>query len=195
MSIHRYKSRSVNQQFIQALLAVGADVSVNAAAEIVDVSLANDAYLSDLNEAMAQFGYELFSGQPTGLPPQLVLISPSGINWNLVTGNDGNLSVMDSVGATGPVDKNNFFLEIEPPVPTNDYSNTLVNGKITNETWKRTSDASKIKTVDYTYVNNLLSGEVRKIYAPNGTTITSQLSIVYIYSGGRVVSATRTRDI
>ena len=103
MSTHRYRSLSINQQFLQELVETGIQVGTNASFEVVDVTLTNNALKSDLDQIMAQFGYVPYYGQPTGLPPQTVLISPSGINWSLVVGEDGSMSVVGPTGVTGPL--------------------------------------------------------------------------------------------
>lgn len=120
---------------------------------------------------------------------------PAGLMNVTSTNVQGALSDLDGAITAGGVTENDFLLEVDPPAPTNDYSNTVVGGKVTVETWKRNFDSSNLKTIDYTYSGILLSQEVRKVYAANGITITAQLTIVYTYSGSRVVSATVTRNI
>lgn len=86
-----------------------------------------------------------------------------------------------------------WMLECEPTRPTNDYAVTRLGNTVTNETWRRTSDASLLKTIDYTYVSGKVNTEDRKLYATDGVTVIARLLITYAYGMGLVVGATRQR--
>jgi hypothetical protein len=88
-----------------------------------------------------------------------------------------------------------WLLENEPPRPTNDYAVTRVSGQVTQEAWRRTADATLIKTIDYTYVSGKVSVEDRKTYADDGVTVIGELTITYTYLGSLVVSATGVRVV
>lgn len=86
------------------------------------------------------------------------------------------------------------LLVTEPPFPDTDYEIIRSAGQVTQETWKR-QDTTLLKLIDYTRTSGLLSQEVRKVYASDGTTITGQLTVIYTRTAGQVVSATYTRDV
>lgn len=92
------------------------------------------------------------------------------------------------------------LLYIEPSAETGavdaTYAPTYVASRVTQEAWTR-NDTTKIKTIDYTYVNNRCTTEVRKVFAADGTTIVAQATWSYTYATtrSRVASATMTRDV
>lgn len=88
-----------------------------------------------------------------------------------------------------------LLLEVDPPLPSNNYSNLFTGNKLTNETWKRASNSSNLKTIDYTFTGNKLTTELRKVYAANGTSVVGQLTISYTYSGSRLTAETVVRDL
>lgn len=104
------------------------------------------------------------------------------------------LNQIDGAISAGGVSLNDFLLENEPPAPSNNYSNTFVGNHVTQEVWKRL-DTTNIKTIDYTYVGNRCTVEVRKVYASDGVTINAQLTITYTYVGNKMTSDTRVRNI
>jgi hypothetical protein len=87
-----------------------------------------------------------------------------------------------------------FLLEDDPVSPNITYVVTYVSGKVTNETWRRTVDATLIKTVDYTYAGSQVSQDVSKVYDTDGITVLGQVTTAYSYSGGRITGYTRVRD-
>ncbi len=88
-----------------------------------------------------------------------------------------------------------LLLAAEPPAPTSDYTITRSSGVVTQESWARNSDASLLKTIDYTRSSGVVTEEVRKVFDTDGTTILAQLTVDYTRSSGVIVSATYTRDI
>jgi hypothetical protein len=87
-----------------------------------------------------------------------------------------------------------LLLENEPPAPTNNYAATRSGGVVTTETWTR-NGGNKQKDIVYTRAGGVVTQELRKVYATDGTTILAQETVVYTRSGGVVVSATRTRNV
>lgn len=133
---------------------------------------------------IGQVGHKYLEADTGGTSAPFVRYNDTLKRWEL--SNDG-LVIYDAY-----VD---WLLECEPPRPTNDYALTRVSGKVTYEEWRRTSDASLIKTIDYTYVSGKVSVEDRKTYADDGVTVTGRLTITYTYAGSLVVSATRVRVV
>ena len=67
--------------------------------------------------------------------------------------------------------------------------------RVTKETWKRAADGTQIKTIDYTYTGNLVTQEVRKIYAEDGIRIVAQKTVVYNYSNNNTaITVSSSRD-
>jgi hypothetical protein len=95
---------------------------------------------------------------------------------------------------TGPTNID-FLLDNEPDALGTNYAITYNTGTVTNEAWQRTSNSTNIKTIDYTYNTGLLSQEVRKVYAGDGTTIIGQVTITYSYTSGSLTSATYVRNV
>ena len=90
---------------------------------------------------------------------------------------------------------NGLLLDSDPPSPGNDYAPTYSGNSVTNETWRRTSDASLLKTIDYTYVQGKVTSEVTKVYATDGATIVAQKTTSYVYTGAKVFSSSTVRNI
>lgn len=88
-----------------------------------------------------------------------------------------------------------FLLENEPPSAGSSESFTRVGGKLTKETWTRTVGSTTWKTIDYTYTGNLLTTEVRKVFATDGITVVAQLTLTYSYSGNVMTGVTRVRNV
>jgi len=91
-----------------------------------------------------------------------------------------------------------FLLDNEPIAETGatdaSYTPTYTGIKVTKEEWKR-NDATLIKSIDYTYTGISVTTEVRKIFAPDGSTIVAQVTWTYSYTGINLTSATMTRDV
>jgi hypothetical protein len=103
--------------------------------------------------------------------------------------------VEKGLGGTLGVTENDFLLDCEPPSIDTDYAITRVAGKVTEETWTRTTTSALWKSINYSRTGNVVSSEVRRVYAADGTTILAQMTVAYVHSGASVVSATYTRDI
>lgn len=88
-----------------------------------------------------------------------------------------------------------FLLANDPPQPGTTYSLTRADVLVTQELWVRTAGSTNIKSIDYTYTGNLLTTEVRKVYAVDGSTVIAQLTVNYTYSGNLLTGETATRDV
>jgi hypothetical protein len=86
-------------------------------------------------------------------------------------------------------------LDGDPMAPSATYANTLIDGRVSQERWTRTIDATLLKSADYTYANGRVATEVRKVFAADGVTIVGQVTITYGYSGSAVTSETIVRDV
>ncbi len=107
-----------------------------------------------------------------------------------------NVRVAGAVAANDALPGGDFFLDNEPSGTNNTYSNTVTNGRVTQERWVRTAGGNNLKTIDYSY--NLLgqvTTEVRKVYGPDGSTIIAQMTLIYTYSGSAVTGQIVTRDV
>jgi len=91
-----------------------------------------------------------------------------------------------------------FLLDNEPIAETGvtdcSYTPHYTSGKLDKEEWFR-NDATLIKSIDYTYTGAWVTKEVRKVFAANGVTIVAQVTWNYSYTGGKITSATMTRDV
>ena len=124
------------------------------------------------------------------------LIDESTVLWRDVNdmkfkdaGNPAGVTLTDLIGLV------NVYLENDPPTPGTDYSNTYTGQRVDQEQWKRTSDASLLKQIDYSYTGQRLTTEVRKVFAANGTTILGQLTVEYFYTGQLVTSIVTVRNV
>lgn len=72
---------------------------------------------------------------------------------------------------------------------------TYAGSRVTSETWKRASDNSLLKNIDYTYTGSRVTQEVRKVYAEDGTRVVAQKTVVYTYSGNSAITVSSSRDI
>jgi hypothetical protein len=119
---------------------------------------------------------------------------PTGLTQTSAT--DVQQAIKDHDSAIGSVNigtDTDFLLENEPPEPNNNYANTITAGVVTQERWRRQSDSTLIKTVDYTYSAGRVATEVRKVYAMNGTTVIGQTTRTYTHTG-QGVTWTLVRD-
>jgi len=104
MSTFRYQSNPVNANALQDAVGTPLTIGVSSATIYVDVVLSNDAFKSDLDQAMAVLGYIPYAGSfPTGQAPPVTILTPSGSPWQLVMGSDGTLSEVSPTGVTGPL--------------------------------------------------------------------------------------------
>lgn len=101
----------------------------------------------------------------------------------------------DEIVAAGGGVNYDLILETEPADQHFVYDIIRTGNQVTQETWKRTSNSTLYKTIDYTYVGTRVEAEVRKIYAADGSTVVAQKTVDYIYQGNLVVKASGTRDI
>lgn len=105
------------------------------------------------------------------------------------------------VGTTGLIFKKfsmdplSDLLSNSPTIPGTTYTNTYTAGNITNETWKRTSNSTNIRTADYTYSAGRLSTEVVRVYAANGVTVIAQTTRTLSYTAGALSGEVMTRDV
>lgn len=97
--------------------------------------------------------------------------------------------------ANDAVTNADFLLRNYPVQPGVSYSNTFTGNRVTQEQWRRSSDNSLIKQVEYTFTGSRVTSEVRKLYAANGTTIIAQITNTYTYVGQRLTGQTTTRDV
>lgn len=149
---------------------------------------------------------------PTGLNPEedhiecagIVLDDPGLIDESTVIWRDINdMMFKDANNPSGYTltqlaavgDLINLYLECEPPTPSTDYTNTYTGNRVDQEQWKRHSDASLLKQVDYTYTGARVTQEVRKVFAANGVTVLGQITIVYSYTGQHLTGEAITRDV
>lgn len=91
-----------------------------------------------------------------------------------------------------------FLLNCEPVRETGavdaSYTPTYAAGRVTKEEWTR-NDATLIKSIDYMYTGVMVTSEIMKVFAPDGVTVTAQVSWNYSYTGSTLTSATMTRDV
>lgn len=104
------------------------------------------------------------------------------------------VTIGTSIGSTQMPD---FDLAIDPVFPSHTYTKTHdVNDNVIQEQWKRNSDNSLIKQIDYTYTTGSVTQEIRRIYNTTGSTIIGQITIVYNYDiNNQFTSYTVTRNI
>lgn len=88
-----------------------------------------------------------------------------------------------------------FLLDCEPNGQNITYQPTYVGRLVAREAWTATVGGALIRSVDYTYAGPRVAQEVRKVYDPTGVTVVAQLTLLYTYGAGRLVSATETRDV
>lgn len=91
-----------------------------------------------------------------------------------------------------------FLLDNEPTAETGAtdcvYTITRTSGHVSKEEWKR-NDTTLIKSIDYTYTTGRITTEIRRVFDTNGTTVLAQVTWVYTYAGGLLISATMTRNV
>jgi hypothetical protein len=97
--------------------------------------------------------------------------------------------------ANDAVPEGDFLLENNPPTPGTYYENTFTGNKLTQERWKRTSDNTLIKTMDYTFTGSYITTEVRKVYAANGSTVIAQTTITRTFTVNRMTGETTVRNV
>lgn len=81
------------------------------------------------------------------------------------------------------------------PVTSVTYAITRVGNYVTKETWTTTATSKLLKSIDYTYTLEYLTGETRKAFAADGVTIIGQLDIAYTLAGSLITGAVFTRTI
>ena len=91
-----------------------------------------------------------------------------------------------------------FLLDNEPIDETgatdSSYAATYSGNFMTLETWRR-NDATLLKSIAYTFTGNKLDTEIRKVFAPDGSTIVAQVTWTYSYTGNFLTSATMIRNV
>lgn len=65
MGVHRFQLNSINAALVGSLSEPGLTASQLASLAEIDITLVNDAFLADLVEAMAQFGYSFVASAPS----------------------------------------------------------------------------------------------------------------------------------
>jgi hypothetical protein len=109
-------------------------------------------------------------------------------NQNTTSNNNLQLVVTDISNAT--------LLDDEPGSVGTTYTVTRSGSRVTQEKWVNTGNSFTIKQIDYTYVSDKVTTEVRKVFsAADGTTVIAQKTLTYVYSGNLVVGETVTRDV
>jgi hypothetical protein len=93
------------------------------------------------------------------------------------------------------VSEYDFLLDCEPDSVTNTNTLTRTLGSVTKETWVNTATTKIIKTIDYTRSAGVVTVELVKVFAADGTTVVAQKTINYTRSGGNVTSIATTRNI
>lgn len=87
------------------------------------------------------------------------------------------------------------LLESDPVSVGVSYSVTYSAGAVSFERWARTVGGTTYKRIDYVYTAGLLTGEIRKIFASDGSTVVGQLTVSYSYASGLLAGSTQTRDV
>ena len=109
-------------------------------------------------------------------------------NQNISSFNDVQRSITEVANAA--------LLDDDPGSVGVTYAVTYVGNKVTQELWTNTSNAFAIKRINYTFTDNRVTTEVRRVFsASDGTTIIAQKTINYTYAYNVVTGATSTRDI
>jgi len=128
------------------------------------------------------------------------LVDESTVIWRDI--NDMKLKDTNNPGgytltqlALNTSDLINLYLIGEPPTPSVNYTNTYTGNRVDQEQWKRNSDNSLLKQIDYTYTGGRVTKEVRKVYAADGITVLGQITIDYAYTGQHLTGETITRDV
>jgi len=86
-------------------------------------------------------------------------------------------------------------LVADPVAPSNNYNATYSGASITQELWRRASDNSLLKEIDYTYTGSKLTTEIRKVFDSTGITVVAQVTITYTYTGSKLTSYSLVRNI
>ena len=158
-------------------------------------------------------------GAPTNIDPTEDVIAAAGVSLNDGSNpTDQNVKIwrdglsmmfkdsLNPLGATlttlitgiGGFTYQDALLGIDPFAETGAtdaaYTVTYSAGRVVLEEWER-NDSTLIKSIDYTYSGNNVDTEVRKVFDTDGTTITHQVTLTYIYTGNTLTSATLIRDV
>ena len=129
MSTWRYQSSPIDPTSLQQAVGTPLSLGVSNATIYVDIFLTNDSFKSDLDQAMEALGYFPYTGaSPTGIAPPLTILSPSGLPWQLVMGDDGTLSEVSPTGVTGPLGVTGPIGPQGPTGPTGPQGITGVTG-------------------------------------------------------------------
>lgn len=126
-----------------------------------------------------------------------IIWGPAVGNWYSNFSGSGvkSLQELSSGIVSGSVTFPDMFLETDPDLGNVIWTNTKSGSQVTSETWTNTVTSKLVKSIDYTYTSSKLTQEVRKVFGADGTTITAQATIVYVYSGNEVSSYTLNRDV
>lgn len=90
-----------------------------------------------------------------------------------------------------------FFLDNEPDQSNHSYAVSRdQSGRVIKETWIDSSSSKIFKTIDYTRgADHKVQSEVRRIFAPDGSTVVAQLTESYTRAQGRLSGSSIVRDL
>lgn len=97
-------------------------------------------------------------------------------------------------GGGGGVTEMERLLGGGEPIIGSLYDATKSGSTVTQERWRRSSDSSNLKTIDYTYSSGRISTEVVKVYDTDGTTVLGQTTETYSWSTNPPTS-TKVRNV
>lgn len=155
---------------------------------------------------------------PTTINPSQDAIESAGLvlnDWNggtpvrdqtvKVIRSGNNLQFIDPIAGTKNLAQLATALDLllaeDPDSAGNTYAYTTnANGTINVETWTHTAAAHTWKTITYAYLTGtrarLVSSVVTKVFdTSNGTTVLAQMTETYTYTGNKITSSTKTRDV
>ncbi len=181
MPIYRFKQTGAYLPDLQDKVPGSPSIGNIGPGIYVDITVGSGNF-DDLVDYMSTQGYTYISTNPV-----TTVMKDAAANYPSPTAGT-DVSNKDYVYFSDLLNKN-------PVEPDATYSLTRIGGRVTQEQWRRTSDSSLLKQVDYTYTQTKVTGEVRKVYATDGVTVVAQLTIVYTYTSGIFTGQTTTRDI
>jgi hypothetical protein len=185
MGTHRFQLDSINATEVGNLSEPGLVATTLAARPQIDVTLANDAFLPDLTEAMAQFGYSFVASAPTtprvtsnllvdmSDPGATTTVAPAGTIRQRYDNTQKALLVSVDGGAFYP-------LGVPPPNGASFFDDFLtINGTVIGNGWTAaTSGAGSAVTVGSGVPGNVMLTGARQgiLSLASGTTATGRAS-------------------
>lgn len=94
----------------------------------------------------------------------------------------GSVATVNITGGGGGVTETERLLGGGEPIIGSLYDATKTGSTVTQERWRRSSDSSNLKTIDYTYSSGRISTAVVKVYDTDGTTILAQTTETYSWA-------------